>query len=65
MDSFPELAKLSKEVPDGTPLLATLAARFEAVGMHEEVGERASRKKQTVVYLSANKIIYLFITHTK
>ena len=30
MDSFTELAKLSKDVADDTPLLAALALRFEA-----------------------------------
>jgi WD repeat-containing protein 35 len=36
LENFAELAKLSKDVADGTPLLAQLAARFEALGMHEE-----------------------------
>lgn len=36
LENFSELSKLSKDVADGTPLLSALAARFEAVGMHEE-----------------------------
>ena len=36
LESFAELSKLSKDVADGTPLLASLALRFEAVGMHDE-----------------------------
>ena len=30
LDSFVELSKMSKDVPDDTPLLAALALRFEA-----------------------------------
>lgn len=36
MESFEELSALRNDVSDGTPLLLTLAGRFEAVGMYEE-----------------------------
>lgn len=36
MESFEELSSLKADVSDGTPLLLTLAGRFESVGMYEE-----------------------------
>jgi WD repeat-containing protein 35 len=36
MQSFEELAQIMPNIPDGTPLLLTLAQYFESVGMHEE-----------------------------
>lgn len=36
LENFSELAKLRFDLPDDTPLLITLAKRFESVGMYEE-----------------------------
>lgn len=36
LESFRELSDLRAEVSDGTPLMLTLAGRFESVGMYEE-----------------------------
>lgn len=36
LEMFNELAELRLDIPDGTPLLNTLAGRFAALGMHEE-----------------------------
>ena len=36
LENFEELSKLKLDLPDDTPLLITLAKRFESVGMHEE-----------------------------
>ena len=36
LEQFAELAELRVDVPDGTPLLNTLATRFANLGMHEE-----------------------------
>jgi len=36
LEAFTELARLRLDLPDDSPLLVTLAKRFETVGMHEE-----------------------------
>ena len=36
LENFAELSKLKLDLPDDSPLLITLAKRFETVGMHEE-----------------------------
>jgi WD repeat-containing protein 35 len=36
LEQFEELAQLRVDIPDGTPLLNTMALRFESLGMHEE-----------------------------
>ena len=36
LELFGDLAELRLDIPDGTPLLNTLATRFSSLGMHEE-----------------------------
>jgi hypothetical protein len=36
LENFDELSKMKADVSDGTPLLLTLANRFESVGMFED-----------------------------
>ena len=36
LELFQDLAELRLDIPDGTPLLGTLAQRFASLGMHEE-----------------------------
>lgn len=36
LELFSELSELRLDIPDGTPLLQTLAERFSSLGMHEE-----------------------------
>ena len=54
MDNFAELAKLSKDVADDTPLLAALALRFEAGAVRTCVigrtEDRDDSQKQFIVY---------------
>ncbi len=35
-ENFEELSKMRVDVNDGTPLMLTLAQRFESIGMYEE-----------------------------